>query len=183
VNQGRKAPPQAEPRPRSRPLSPKRLRAIYRRNFSETPRERLFLASLAFFFTFGTVRLIAHAIRAGVGPFHDLSAGQTHIHHLVWGILLLLAVGYGWLVQIGTGEARSSIIVSRLTALLYGAGAALTLDEFALWLHLRDVYWAREGRTSVDAALLFGALISAGFWGGPFFRAVSREARKLFRAR
>ena len=183
MNSEREAPSRAEPRPRGRPLSPKRLRALYRRHFSETPRERLFLASLAFFITFATARLIAHAIRGGFGPFHDLSAGATHIHHLVWGILLLLAVGYGWLVQIGTGEARSSIIVSRLTAILYGAGAALTLDEFALWLHLRDVYWTREGRKSVDAALLFGALISAGFWGGPFLRAVSREMRKRFRAR
>jgi hypothetical protein len=156
-----------------------RLRALYRRHFRETPRERLFLASLAFFVTFGTVRLIAHAIRAGVGPFHNVLAGQTHVHHLVWGILLLLAVGYGWLVQLGTGEGRSSAVVSRVTAMLYGAGAALTLDEFALWLHLRDVYWEREGRASVDVVLLFGAVISAGFWGGPFLRAILREARRI----
>jgi len=156
-----------------------RLRALYRRHFRETPRERLFLASLAFFVTFGTVRLIAHAIRAGVGPFHNVLAGQTHVHHLVWGILLLLAVGYGWLVQLGTGEGRSSAVVSRVTAMLYGAGAALTLDEFALWLHLRDVYWEREGRASVDVVLFFGAVISAGFWGGPFLRAILREARRI----
>ena len=61
-----------------------RIRALYRRHFRETPRERLFLASVAFFVTFGATRLITHAIRAGIGPFHDLSAGQTHIHHLVW---------------------------------------------------------------------------------------------------
>jgi len=160
-----------------------RFRALYRHHFRETPRERLFLASLAFFVTFGAVRLIAHAIRAGVGPFHNIQAGQTHIHHLVWGILLLLLVGYGWLVEVGTGGARSSAIGSRLTAILYGAGAALTLDEFALWLHLEDVYWDRQGRASVDAVLLFGALISAGFWGGPFLRATSREARRLLRRR
>src|SRR5436190_23768374 len=117
-----------------------RLHAIYRREFRQTPRERLFLASLAFFVFFGAIRLISHAIRAGVGPFHIVVAGQTHIHHLVWGILMLLVVGYAWLVQLGTGEGRSSRVVSRLTAILYGAGAALTLDEFALWLHLRDVY-------------------------------------------
>lgn len=157
-----------------------RFRALYRRHFRETARERLFLASLAFFITFGVVRIIAHAIRAGVGPFHNIQAGQTHIHHLVWGILLLLLVGYGWLVQLGTGEGKSSAIVSRLTAVLYGAGAALTLDEFALWLHLEDVYWDRQGRASIDAVFLFGALISVGFWGGPFLRAPGREARKLF---
>ena len=160
-----------------------RIRALYRRHFRETPRERLFLASLTFFVTFGTIRLIAHTIRAGVGPFHNMLAGQTHIHHLVWGILLLLVVGYGWLVQLGTGEGRSSAILSRLTAVLYGAGAALTLDEFALWLHLRDVYWEREGRASVDAVFLFGALVSAGFWGGPFLRAIGREVRRIFRKR
>ena len=160
-----------------------RLRALYRRHFSETPRERLFLASLGFFVTFAAVRLIAHAIRNGIGPFHNLSAGPTHIHHLVWGILLLLAVGYGWLVQWGTGEGSSSVVISRLTALLYGAGSALTLDEFALWLHLKDVYWEREGRASVDVAFLFGALISAGFWGGPFLRAIVREGKRLVRAR
>jgi hypothetical protein len=63
-------------------------------------------------------------------------------------------------------------MLSRLTAVLYGIGAALTLDEFALWLLLRDVYWTREGRESVDAVLLFGALLSAGLWGGPFLRAL-----------
>jgi hypothetical protein len=159
-----------------------RLRALYRRHFRETARERLFLGSLAFFVTFGTIRLIAHAIRAGVGPFHDIHAGQTHIHHSVWGILLLLVVGYGWLIQLGTGHGASSAILSRLTAVMYGVGAALTLDEFALWLHLRDVYWEREGRASVDAVFLFGALISAGFWGGPFLRAIGREARRRLRA-
>jgi len=160
-----------------------RLRALYHRHFREPRRERLFLASLAFFVTFGATRLVAHAIRAGVGPFYDVLAGQTHIHHLVWGILLLLVVGYGWLVQVGTGAGSTSVIVSRLTAILYGAGAALTLDEFALWLRLEDVYWEREGRASVDAVFLFGGLISAGFWGGPFLRAVGREARRLFRKR
>jgi len=67
-----------------------------------------------------------------------------HLHHLVLGILLLLGVGYLWLAQVGTGIGRSLDWPSRITALLYGIGAALTLDEFALWLRLEDVYWARE---------------------------------------
>jgi hypothetical protein len=146
---------------------------IYRDHFQEPPRERLFLASIAFFVSYAVARLIAHAIRAGVGPFRNLTFGQTHIHHLVWGILLLLLVGYGWLVQIGTGQGRSSLLVSRCMSVLYGIGAALTLDEFALWLRLEDVYWTHEGRASVDATLLFGAIISVGFWGGPFLRAVT----------
>jgi hypothetical protein len=70
-------------------------------------------------------------------------------------------------------------MLSRLTAVLFGIAAALTLDEFALWLQLRDVYWTREGRESVDAVLLFGALLSAGLWGGPFLRALGRELGRL----
>ena len=99
----------------------------------------------------------------------------------MWGILLLLGVGYLWLAQVGTGIGRSLDWPSRLTALLYGVGAALTLDEFALWLNLEDVYWEREGRASIDAVMLFGALVSAGLWGGPFLRAVTRHAPRLFR--
>ena len=156
---------------------------LYRKHVVETPRERAFLASITFFLTFALVRAITHMIRAGVGPFHNLSTGQTHIHHLVWGILILLAVGYGWLVQIGTGDGRSSAIAARVTSMLFGVGAALTLDEFALWLHLEDVYWDREGRASIDAVVLFGALISLGFWGGPFWRAVSKEAGRVFKRR
>ena len=70
---------------------------------------------------------------------------------------------------------------SRLTALLYGVGAALTLDEFALWLRLEDVYWAREGRESIDAVILFGALLAVGTWGGRFFHALVREAARALR--
>jgi signal transduction histidine kinase len=64
---------------------------------------------------------------------------------------------------------------------LYGAGAALTLDEFALWLHLEDVYWERTGRASIDAVFLFGAMVSAGVWGGPFWRAALRQLARLWR--
>ena len=151
-----------------------RLGAIYRRNLAEPRRERLFLASVAFYFAFALVRSVTHAIRAGRGPFHDVTAGGVHVHHLVWGILLLLGVGYLWLLQIGAGHPGRSTALSRLTAILYGIGAALTLDEFALWLRLHDVYWTREGRESVDAVMIFGALLSAGVWGGPFFRALAR---------
>ncbi len=156
-----------------------RLRHIYRQHFPESPRERLFLASLSFFLTFATVRAITHMIRAGVGPFHDISSGGRHIHHMVFGISLLLIVGYLWLVQIGTGKGGTLTWVGRLTALLYGIAAALTLDEFALWLNLRDVYWQREGRASVDVALLFGSLLSVGVWGGRFFHGLTRHALGL----
>ncbi len=105
-------------------------------------------------------------IRAGIGPFHNVSSGGLHIHHLVWGILLLLVIGYIWLIEAGT----TSSLLSSVTAIAYGVGAALTLDEFALWLNLQDVYWTGPGRSSIDAVVIFASLLSVGIWGGPFLR-------------
>ncbi len=152
------------------------LKGIYQFHFRDERRERLFLASLGFLITFAIVRGITHLIRDNVGPFHNISSGGLHVHHLVWGILLLLAVGYLWLIEAGTG----SDWLAGLTTFLYGVGAALTLDEFALWLNLQDVYWAGAGRESIDAVVLFGAGLSVGLWGGPFLAEVTRL---LFRRR
>ena len=146
------------------------LKRLYRFHFRDERRERLFLASLGFLGAFGVVRLITHLIRSGNGPLQNVTAGTLHIHHLVWGILLLIAVGYVWLLEIGVGSS----LVASLTAIVFGVGAALTLDEFALWLNLQDVYWERQGRESIDAVVIFAALLSIGFWGWPFFRAVAR---------
>lgn len=158
-------------------IRPERVRALYRHHFRDRRRQRLFLASCGFFVTFATTRGITHAIRAGRGPLHDITSGTRHLHHLVWGIAALELVGYLWLVRVGAGDGEDAATrwESSVTALLYGAGSALTLDEFALWLNLEDVYWARQGRESIDAIVLFGALLSAGIWGGPFLRALARE--------
>ena len=148
-------------------------KTIYRAHFAvNVPRERMLFASGGFYIAFAAVRVITHAIRAGRGPFHDISAGGRHIHHLVWGILLLLLVGYCWLWQV----SQKRHFWSRFLAFVYGVGAALTLDEFALWLNLRDVYWEREGRESIDAILLFSAFLCMSIFGGRFFRALAREA-------
>src|ERR1700742_3226994 len=128
------------------PFSHGQLKRIYKARFQETRRERLFLASVGFFVSALVVRGITLAIHYNVGPFHDVSMHGRHIHHMVWGILLLLIVGYCWLIQVGNGSTDTWPIASRLTALLYGVAAALILDEFALWLNLSDVYWQREGR-------------------------------------
>lgn len=148
------------------------FRELYRLHFRDERRERFFLASLSFLITFAAVRAITAMVHAGLGPFHNIIAGTTHIHHLVWGILLLLIVGYVWLSQTGVGSGW----VASVTAIAFGIGAALTLDEFALWLNLQDVYWEREGRISVDVVLIFASLLSAGVWGGPFIAAVGRVA-------
>jgi hypothetical protein len=76
-----------------------------------------------------------------------------------------LIVGYLWILQIGTAE-RPSPRLSRVTSFLFGAGAALTLDEFALWLNLEDDYWTAKGRESIDAVVLFGTMLSLGALGG-----------------
>jgi hypothetical protein len=146
-------------------------------------RRRMFLAAIGFFLTFGVARALAFMNYNHIGPFHDIYIDGRHIHHLVWGILLLLSVGYGWLNDVGTKNTPKSIMAGRLMALLYGAGAALTLDEFALWLNLQDVYWTEQGRASLDAVVLFGALLLIGVRGRAFFRAVGRETLRLFRRR
>jgi hypothetical protein len=154
-----------------------RLKELYTFHFQNERRERLFLASIGFLVTFGIVRGITHLIRAGVGPFHNVTSGGLHIHHLVWGILILILVGYVWLIEQGVG----SNWIASLTAILFGVGAALTLDEFALWLNLQDVYWTGAGRESIDAVIIFISLLSVGIWGGPFLREVVRELFKVFR--
>jgi hypothetical protein len=168
----------ADKRPQSgRRFSPAR---VYREQFAQDPRgERLFLASLGFFAGFGVARGITHAILHEVGPFQNLSIGGRHLHHLVFGIGGLLGVGYLWLGLFGVSPQSKSM--SRATAVGYGVASALTLDEFALWLRLQDVYWAKQGRQSIDAVAIFGGLLSIGIWGRPFFAGIGRELRRLVR--
>jgi hypothetical protein len=141
----------------------------------DRPRRRLFVAAVSFFLTFAGVRAVVYAVLHNIPPFHFIQHDGSHIHHLVFGILILLLVGYGWLCDVGTGEDDSSILLSRIMSILYGVGAALTLDEFALWLNLKDVYWAPQGRTSIDAVVLFGALLAASAWGAPLLQAGSKK--------
>lgn len=169
-----------EQRAHERHFSPGR---VYQHHFGEDPRrERIFLSTLGFFGGFAVTRTVTHMIKHDIGPFHNLETkGGRHLHHLVFGIGGLLTTGYLWLLQYGTHhDDEHNTKVSRTTAVAYGAAAALTLDEFALWLNLQDVYWAPEGRASIDAVYTFGGLLSLGMWGGPFLRAMVKEFRKLF---
>lgn len=166
-------------RARSREFSPAR---VYREEFGGRPRrERMFIGAIAFFVGFGGARAVTHMIRANVGPFHNMAVGGRHLHHMVFGIGGLLATGYLWLLLVGTDwhPGLSGRGASRATAASYGVASALTLDEFALWLNLQDVYWAKQGRQSVDAAAIFGGLLSMGAWGFPLLRGLARELRKL----
>jgi len=151
-----------------------RLGAFLRERIADRPRRRLLIASVSFFLTFATVRGMVFCIVHHIPPFHYVIMEGRHIHHLVFGILILLLVGYGWLCEVGNGSDSSSILASSLMSLLYGLGAALTLDEFALWLNLKDVYFVREGRSSFDAIILFGSLLAISTWGAPLFSASAK---------
>jgi hypothetical protein len=155
-----------------------RLGSLIHEHIADRPRRRLFLASVSFFLTFAIVRGMVYCIRHQIPPFHYIIMEGRHIHHLVPGILILLAVGYGWLCEFGTGSDSSSLFASRFMSILYGVGAALTLDEFALWLNLKDVYFVREGRSSFDAVFLFGSLLAIGGWGAPLFAHLAKRITK-----
>lgn len=157
------------------------ISGLFHQHVPDRPKRRLFLAAVGFFVAFALARSWAYAVYRNFGPFRYVYIRGTHIHHLFWGILLLLIVGFCWLIEVGTGSRSSSILASHLTSLLYGVGAALTLDELALWLTLgADVYWTRRGRVGLDAVFLFGTALLIGIWGGDFLKALSRE---LFRFR
>jgi hypothetical protein len=155
------------------------LRTIYRRHFAEDPRrERGFLSAVSFTTAFATARAITHSIRAGVGPFHNISHDGTHIHHSTFGIFGLLGVGYAWTYRRGIGDPDQSAWASRLSATLYGVSSALTLDEFALWLDLRDDYWDKQGRKSIDAVAIFGGLLTMSVLGKGALRDLLRLERR-----
>jgi hypothetical protein len=126
---------------------------------------------LAFVGTFGGVRGVTHAIRSGRGPFRNLSVGGEHLHHYLWGIGML--AGVGAVAVKGDEKLRRHPV----TALTYGAGLALIVDEFALLLDLKDVYWARQGRISVDVAITGSAVAGSYFAALPVIREVTRRRR------
>jgi len=161
-----------------------RLGFLIRSTIPDRPRRRMFIASVSFLITFVGVRILVSLVIHNHGPFEWVMVRGLHIHHLVWGILILLLVGYGWLLDLGRSHSPMSIFFSRLMSVSYGVGAALTLDEFALWLNLSpDAYWSRTGRLSIDAVIVFGSILGVGAWGAPFFRGLSRmwDKRALFR--
>ena len=148
----------------------------YERHIVATGKQAQALILVSFLVTFVGVRLITHAIRAG--RFHRVlrnivTPGGTHFHHLVPGIILLLVSGYlGSGLELAHGRG--------LVAVLFGVGAALTLDEFALWLRLEDVYWAREGRASVDAVVIAATVVALGVLGRGFWVDFGRAVARLF---
>jgi hypothetical protein len=145
-----------------------RLREVLRDDLD--PGERAALASwLSFTSTFAVVRGITYSIRAGKGPFHNISAGGEHLHHYLWGIAML--AGVGAVAVHGDERHRSHPAV----AMSYGSGLALIVDEFALLLDLKDVYWAKQGRVSVDIGIGGIAATGSFFAMLPVARALRRR--------
>jgi hypothetical protein len=137
----------------------------------DTGRSAAVFALVGFVVTYGITRWITRTIRArnenkpedageaAGGPVNDIYIGGVHIHHQVWGILLILTAG---LLEF---RFQPDAPWREVLAAAFGVGAALALDEFALWLHLEDVYWSEEGRKSIDAVMIatvFGLAMLVG---------------------
>lgn len=126
----------------------------------EPGREAAFVVLLSFLLSFGFIRTSARLTRAvSWWPGGVETSSGVHLHHLVWGNVLVLVAGF---------TAFATDLESpwwQITAVAFGVGAGFTLDEFALWVRLQDVYWAEEGRASIDAVILatvFAGLVVLG---------------------
>jgi hypothetical protein len=113
------------------------------------------LVLLAFTLSFLAIRTSARLNRHVSWWPGSVRSGDVHIHHLVWGICLMMLSGF-LAFALGPAAPWTPVI-----AVLFGVGAGFTMDEFALWVHLEDVYWQEEGRRSIDATLVAAAF--AGF--------------------
>ncbi|KUM82176.1 hypothetical protein J7F01_37890 [Streptomyces sp. ISL-22] len=130
------------------------------RNIIEPGKLPLLLALTAFVVTFLVTRVITRLIRAGKGPFRNIETGAVHVHHVVPGVVLTVVGGFGAVSSSRYGFGAA------VFAVIFGMGAGLVLDEFALILHLDDVYWSEAGRKSVEMVVLTAALVGlllAGF--------------------
>lgn len=120
----------------------------FTRTIIETGRLPVFLMMVAFLLTFLFIRFSVRMIRAEVSWWPgNVEPGGLHIHHVVFGTILVLVSGFAFIALANYHTPVANAVLGSL----FGIGAALVLDEFALILHLRDVYWSQEGRTSIDA--------------------------------
>jgi hypothetical protein len=135
----------------------------YQTYVAGTGRSAALWALIGFLITYGLTRWITRRIRArsagqaqqSGSAVKDVYIGGVHIHHQVWGILLVLVTG---LLEF---RFRPHAPWQEVLAALFGAGAALMLDEFALSLYVKDVYWTREGRKSIDAVMVASVIAVA----------------------
>ena len=116
----------------------------------EHERQHVFLVLVGFIGSFAFIRMSTRLMRSPKVPWWpgSVSTGGVHVHHLVFGIIAMMIAG-----TLGFAAAGHSP-TTEICALLFGIGIGLTIDEFALWVYLDDVYWAEEGRSSIDATVI-----------------------------
>jgi hypothetical protein len=123
----------------------------------------LYLVLIGFILSFAFIRMSTRLMRSPKVPWWPgsiVSDSGVHLHHLVFGIVTMMVAGAGGFLAFGHAPW------TEICALLFGVGAGLTIDEFALWVYLDDVYWAEEGRKSIDATVIAAAgmmLVLIGF--------------------
>jgi len=126
-------------------------------------KQGLFLVLVGFILSFSLIRMSTRLMRSPRVPWWPgsvVSDGGVHVHHLVFGIVTMMIAGTLGISTLGESP------YAEICAFLFGVGAGLTIDEFALWVYLEDVYWAEEGRSSIDATVIAAAgmmLILLGF--------------------
>ena len=126
---------------------------LYRRTAVLVAQQPVALVLLGLVLGFVVIRTSTRLIRANVRWWPgNVTVGRVHVHHEFVGVLLMLVTGT---LAFVVPDASSWY---RVLAFSFGAGAGLVLDEFALLLHLDDVYWTHEGRSSIDAVLVAVAL-------------------------
>jgi hypothetical protein len=129
------------------------LAHAYERGIVDTGKQPELLLLVSFLLAFGFIRTSAHMIRAQVRWWPgNVDVRGVHIHHLVWGILLMMVLGYVAIALAPMSPWREMLAVG------FGVGMGLALDEFALWLDLQDVYWQPRGRTSINAVIVAAAM-------------------------
>ncbi len=126
-------------------------------------RQYLFLVFVGFIGSFGFIRLSARLMRSPRFPWWPgsvVSESGLHLHHLVWGITMMMAAGVVSFALLASGWWYD------VSAFIFGVGMGLTIDEFALWIYLDDVYWSRQGRSSIDASVIAVAFMGLILIGG-----------------
>ncbi len=125
-------------------------------NLEENHEQAVFLVFVGFLGSFAFIRMSTRIIRSesvSWWPGNIESDSGVHVHHLVFGIVTMMAAGTLGFVSDGRAP------YTEICALFFGIGVGLTIDEYALWVHLEDVYWEKEGRSSIDATVIAAAMM------------------------
>jgi len=132
------------------------------KRIAEHDLQGLYLVLIGFILSFAFIRMSTRLMRSPKVPWWPgsiVSDSGVHLHHLVFGIVTMMAAGAGGFAAFGNSPW------TEICAFAFGIGAGLTIDEFALWVYLDDVYWAKEGRSSIDATVIAAALMLLALLG------------------